>query len=322
MLRDETVNLDIGQVSEITLYDYFTLFFTLMMYGGRLKEDAYPNAEKVKAALAPLVASAEGEIYNKAWTRLQNIMNTLPVLLSNLTTFLFVVKRNLGNTNKPGLYVAMEFFYFPAEKIQVKIEGSTRPVYRLLWGMAEPDVHPEYIAVDAATLGIKGEQTFPVYLQSHALSRLAERMDGLSESLLHFGIWDSFKSLKVCRNKNGALLFEYRVFGVKMGYFVGEVEDSRLILRTFLFLTNNGTPEGEKLHYMMGLRKEDKEYLAIDKLSTFIHSDMKENQQLKDMFEEAGCESLFRLDKGLYISPNGSEEKPVTDLILKYLQLG
>ena len=322
ILQNETIALDIGQVKEISLYDYFTLYFTLMTYANRLKEDAYPNAAVVKTALAPLVGEDKAS-YIQAWAEFRNMMRTLPILFySDLTAHLFVMQLSLKNTNKPGLYIAMEFFAFPAEKIQVKIEGSNRPVYRLAWGMAEPDVHLDYIAVDAAALGLPGKECFPVYLQSHALNRLSERMDGVSRSLLHYFIWDSFASLIVCRNQEGALLFEYRLGGLKTGYFLGDIEDGRLILRTFLFLTNNGTPEGEKLYHNMGLRKADKDYLRIDKLSTFLNSDIAHNQQLKEMFTEAGCESLLLLDKSIYILPDGSNEKPLADLFVKYLGLG
>ena len=323
LLKDQTVTLDIGQVKEINLYDYFTLFLTLLTYTNRLKENAYPNAAVVKTALAPLVAGGEGQAsYIQAWAGFQHIMKILSVFYSDLTTNLFVVKLALNNRNKPGLYVAMEFFHLPTEKIQVKIAGSNRPVYRLAWGMSEPDLHLSYIAVDPSALGLQGEQTLPVYLQSHALSRLSERMDGIPASLLHFCTWDSFLRLNVSRNEQRDLLFEYRLCGIKTGYFRGDIENDRIILRTFLFLTNNGTPEGEKLYHNMGLRKADKEYLRIDKLSTFIHSDIADNQQVRDVFADAGCESLFMLDKSLYISPKGSDEKPVADLFIKYLGLG
>jgi hypothetical protein len=71
----------------------------------------------------------------------------------------------------------------------------------------------------------------------------------------------------------------------------------------------------------MGLMKEDINYLDIDKLSTFVLSDIANNEHVKQLFVEAGCESLFKIDREYYLSAEG---KPVTskaELIAKYLQL-
>lgn len=98
---------------------------------------------------------------------------------------------------------------------------------------------------------------------------------------------------------------------------MADIIDEKIVLRTFLFLTNNGTPEGEKLHEHTGIMKEDKMYLTIDKFSSFIHSDIKYNDHIKDIFIKAGCQSLFEVDKEVYLA-NG-EEKALANLIENYL---
>ena len=40
-------------------------------------------------------------------------------------------------------------------------------------------------------------------------------------------------------------------------------------------------------------------YLAIDRLDTFIKSDIAHNEKLKKIFADAGCQSLFELDEKL-----------------------
>jgi hypothetical protein len=146
-------------------------------------------------------------------------------------------------------------------------------------------------------------------------------MDGLVTGFLHYSIFDSFQNIKVCKNKKGDLLFEYRFFGKKTGYFKGDIIDGKLILRTFLFLTNNGTPEGEKLHDNTGIEKQDKIYLTIDKLSTFINSDIADNPKLKNIFIKAGCSSIFEIDKSLYMPPTEEKEKTIAAFIVQYLGL-
>ncbi len=61
-------------------------------------------------------------------------------------------------------------------------------------------------------------------------------------------------------------------------------------------MTNSGTPEDQKLEDISRLKKIDKQYLAIDKLSTFQVSDIADNNELKELFEEAGCGLLFKID--------------------------
>ena len=51
-----------------------------------------------------------------------------------------------------------------------------------------------------------------------------------------------------------------------------DIIEGKIVIRTFLFVTNNGTPEGKKLAQITGLQKLDKKYLALDKLSTFMTS--------------------------------------------------
>ena len=67
------------------------------------------------------------------------------------------------------------------------------------------------------------------------------------------------------------------------------------MIQTFLFITNNGTPEGDKLNELMGLNKADKIYWEIDKLSTFMETNFEKNDSLKQLFLQAGCKSLFDL---------------------------
>jgi hypothetical protein len=65
-----------------------------------------------------------------------------------------------------------------------------------------------------------------------------------------------------------------------------------LLLRTFLFLTNTGTPEGKKLDKLLGIRKIDKQYLELDTAYAFMNTDLLNSPWLCDLLVEAGCEQL------------------------------
>jgi hypothetical protein len=53
---------------------------------------------------------------------------------------------------------------------------------------------------------------------------------------------------------------EVCVFDVKIGYFVVEPVNDMLVIKTFLFITHNCTPEGDKLKELTGLGKSDISY--------------------------------------------------------------
>ncbi len=81
----------------------------------------------------------------------------------------------------------------------------------------------------------------------------------------------------------------------KAGYFRFDVVGNIIVVKTFLFLTNSGTPEGDLLAKNTGLKVLDMKYLTIDKLSTFMSSDIANNVQINKIFTDAGCQSLFEL---------------------------
>jgi hypothetical protein len=129
----------------------------------------------------------------------------------------------------------------------------------------------------------------------------------------------SFQDIKMFCNSSHDMLIEYRIFGTKAGYFVVDVVDGIVIVKTFLFLTNNGTPEGALLWKNTGLKMLDKKYLAIDKLSTFITSDIVKNEQINKIFTDAGCESLLELHSKINDICTKRSSQSTCSLMLDYL---
>lgn len=79
----------------------------------------------------------------------------------------------------------------------------------------------------------------------------------------------------------------------KVGYFLVSYHGDKWVIRTFLFLTNEGTPEGTKLKEIIGLEKEDAKYLMIDRVTAFLDYDIEHDRRLRALFETAGCGSLL-----------------------------
>jgi hypothetical protein len=323
LFKNNYIDTGIGELSNISLYDFFSLGLTIILYAIRLKEDAYPFAAKVKKALESFADIENNSVYQEAMAHYSRILTTMSIFNSSISAGLYALKHCQSSVDDRSITICfyVEVYYLQAPKIQIPIGGHHRPAYRLGWPVTEPVPHLKFTDVSSEKLGFPPGDLLEVYIQSHALNRLFERMDVLDPGLLCFNIFLSFVNLKVCKSRKGNWLFEYTVLGNKTGYFVGEVIDKRIILKTFLFLTNNGTPESEKLYATTGITKEDKVYLTIDKLSVFLDSDIVINERVKQLFIDAGCESLFKIDKSLRLPREGDGERSIADFIVKYLRL-
>lgn len=206
-----------------------------------------------------------------------------------------------------------------SESANVVIEEKQRPVLRL--GYTFPDFGIEYITIKPSDLKVdnsSGDEPLDVYIQSHALQRLSERVDCYLTGTVHYNLFLSLKDPKVFYFNN-TLLIEYRYFDMKAGYLTIEIIDDKVIIRTFLFVTNNGTPEGQMLEKITGLKKLDKKYLALDKLSTFMSSDIGKNEKTKEIFISAGCQCLLDLYEKCHQIATNSSKQFDTNLLLRYI---
>jgi hypothetical protein len=179
-----------------------------------------------------------------------------------------------------------------------------------------------YAQVDPLVLGVDHpNDKVPVYIQLHAVHRLEERLEGLRNYNLQCSVFDSFNKPIVVRQHKNRILIACYINDVKMGYFVAEYIQEALLIHTFLFITHDGTPEGNKLSELTGLDKLDKKYLAIDKLSSFISSDISQNQRLRNLFCSVGCSCLFEISEMVNRSALKQEGHVLSERILKYLDM-
>jgi hypothetical protein len=180
----------------------------------------------------------------------------------------------------------------------------------------------DWLTYTKAELGIrcgKGSEPLNVYIQPHALRRLAERLDCIDPIHLSINLYFSLRFPVITEGRHNYFLILYQVKAFRAGYLVAGIHEGTIVIHTFLFLTNNGTPEGEKLAAATGLAKLDKEYLTIDKLSTFWESDIQTNEDVKRIFINAGCASLFEPDLALHRLDGHTKHLTVAERIHNYL---
>ncbi len=205
------------------------------------------------------------------------------------------------------------------EAEMLTIDGKPRPIFRLAFYVDEVMCFVSVTLKQLGNEGLMSDLPLGVYLQNHVVYRVAERLGLNSLPIVSINIISSFVNPEVCRSDDGSYLIALIADEVRLGYFKANVIDGKLLIRTFLFLTNNGTPEGKKLSALLRVSKEDKKYLGIDMLETFINSDIDKNERLRDVFVQAGCESLFRAS-ALFINVN-SVGQNIADGIVSYLDL-
>jgi hypothetical protein len=168
----------------------------------------------------------------------------------------------------------------------------------------------------------------PVYIQRHALERMRERLGGevppafyriiLAQALIRkeFIPISKTRFLMACFTED-----------LKVGYFVAEMVDGILLIRTFLLLTNSGTPEGDRLAQLTGLQADDRKYLAIDTLQGLANSDIEQNESFCSLLRAAGCGSILKLcrkinsDPGMmWLLDRSQPKNMISDLITEYLK--
>jgi hypothetical protein len=184
----------------------------------------------------------------------------------------------------------------PAQKKRIKYDGHYRPAYRL--GKAVENTGFEWITYQLENLPksfSKKYSAYHLYIQAHAINRLKERLDLLDAESINYTIWEATVSkVEIIRHKQYTLL-PVKVHHIRIGYFVIEPIEDMLIIKTFLFITHNCTPEGDKLKEITGLGKSDISYWKIDRLSTFINLDEEKYPKMMRLFTDAGMKDLTQL---------------------------
>lgn len=306
---------------DITLEEFYTVGFTIWLLYEALTDESISYVSRFKKGVQNYIDNFKS-IYNKANNYVYRSLKTMGIINSDIGKNLYWADHNMVKTPEPrrGIDNIITLYSCKSESISVEFNGSSRPAKRL--GFAFPSDGLVLIDIKPSVLNINGpfaEIPLNVYIQSHALQRLSERIDCFLTGLLHYNMYLSLKDPVVFYDNNNEILIEYRFFDTRAGYFRISIIEGMVIIRTFLFITNNGTPEGQKLSKLTGLQKLDKNYLGIDKLSTFMDSDIKENKEVQRIFEKAGCRCLIELYERMQPLVVKHTNQLDTNLMLNYM---
>ncbi len=326
-LKAITKNMTISVIPaklEVSLDDFFTMVLTASLILPWSFENNPGVSESVKlksaefnATLEDTLRTANEKIYNVllAFGLCENDMGKIQYYLTHNFTTNASLENGLGNSITISTY--------KIESSSIIVDNIPRPVIRV--GYAFPDFGIDWVSIEASDLkfaGYSSDNPLDVYIQSHALQRLSERIDCFHTGSLHYNMFLSLKFPKIFYDSNHNILIEFRYFEVKAGYFLAEIIEDKILIKTFLFITNNGTPEGQKLGSLTGLQKFDKKYLALDKLSTFMTSDIGKNEMVKELLISAGCGCLLDLYEKTSMISTKNPKQFDAEFMLKYINYG
>jgi len=188
----------------------------------------------------------------------------------------------------------------PLEQKQLLVDSERRTTTRLSTVSYDAEEKAMLEHIDITLKPDKASKTdaltlIPVYIQQHALMRLVERTGFKVISFAMTQLNACMLQPVLHKISDSRFLIEFHIEDLKVGYFLCEIIEECVLIRTFLFLTNSGTPEGNKLAKLTNLQKADREYLSIDNLSTLLGSDITDNEAICKLFRQAGCQSILDL---------------------------
>jgi hypothetical protein len=140
---------------------------------------------------------------------------------------------------------------------------------------------------------------FDIYIQSHALQRVKERIDIFPAHIRNFYVMEPLMYMhRVALSITGRNMLEcYTMDGdtvVRFGYYPFIIRKNMLIVLTFLPLVSPEAPEGERLYRKLGLQMEDTIFLGMDKLSFFCTVDFEQIPELKQILTDLGIGALIK----------------------------
>jgi hypothetical protein len=318
--RNDTCNIG-GNGGTITLSEFSSIGATLMRCKNIVQCNDFKNADKLIALSEHFIESQF--LQGSGWKAMHQVIWSATTIDSKLNERLYWGTVCAGETFSNGRNYScfkVQINSCIQEKVAITLEGNKRPMVRVGW--ADYSNQPHWCEREASLFGLpQSRGKLPVYIQMHALNRVEERLDCSNKDYLHYMVYESAKEGKVHKGPENTYLIAFKYFERKAGYLSAVVHEGKLVIRTFLFLTNNGTPEGKKLHDLTGLQKHDKKYLLIDKLSTFMNPEFRRNETIRRLFFDAGCGDLFELTKDWIRDNEVDKNEASVQMMMDYMML-
>jgi hypothetical protein len=298
-IDDATFVLPGGQRLPINLLWARLLPALAALYDSKAGDAEFTDVRnRVRHAVAPFLTS---RVVTGLFETVDNAVSKVIVGASRIDKSVYYLELKQEEQANGRMPVYLLLHQVQAEAASIVVDGMPRTAYRvgmqpwmgkafgwIKWGGAIPTVQ-------------NTGQEYSVLVQSHALRRLFDRFGrSLSresvESLLHLSLWASLDApvFHSYRQDDRAFLIEFKFLSTRVGYLLAEVvDDKHVLIRTFLFLTMDGTPEGTILWQKLRLSRHDKQYLGLDTIDAFAATDLRTDAHLVSLLGQCNCAHLF-----------------------------
>lgn len=279
----------------ISFLHFTTYYMTILNYCALLNDDDFARAGVIRERAKEMLLYHDQILVN-ANEHIGSIMSGLAILFSSPEVKYYYTKseNHLGIKDLTGNFLIFRLHECKPVVEEFIVNDDPRPAFKI--GFPRPNLGLDWFKIRPPDKdNFKWKKAYEIYIQSHALDRLYERLNCLKDYHVTFEFFLGLLNPKIIY-ENGRMLIAYYYGKCKLGYFVTDLVDGKLLMRTFLFVTNEGTPESRKLKEIAGLGKLDISYWNIDKLKNFIDSDIATQPEIKNIFIEAGCGDLFEVN--------------------------
>ena len=322
-LRETYINISDND-EKMSLFEFYTMGVSVFQYVYYLEESKYKNASLVKELKNH--CKDYNYLLEEAGNALEKLSDVVCFLHGDVALKIYWIMHefNVDKNNPNGIENLMKIHCSIPEKIYDDKDNNYRPATRISVGLSQRGIgYFAFKLEEKEILLTNNKSGMGIFIQAHALHRLKERLDCLNPILFQAFLISSILEGKIYKDENGTYLISFNVQEIKIGYLIADLNNGNLIIRTFLFITQNGTPEGKKLAELYGLCKQDKTYLELDKLSTFVTKDMCDDKRLSDIFQQVGCQYLLDLavDNRFKGMCNINSKTTSVKEIVKYLRL-
>ncbi len=289
------VNLSLGWLNDATVplaSMYSALAHLDVFLRGFVKQNpSHPGALQCHRVVEEVVRHG----VPAAGSALENVVisNLLPLQRFDSRVYGVRIRRPAPGAHE--LRLELQLFTEPARRVQVEVDGIARPAFQC-GGFLRPDII-DWIKWRPSEMGLQGtDEPCPVLVQSHAINNLYERM-GVPRDLNAPMVLMFHALLKpnvIVRQPDGSVLVECTTGAGRVGYFVVRLVKDKFLVSTFLFLTMKGTPEAERLYERLRVGRHTVETLGLDRLETFILSDVAHDKELAAVLKDCGCGHLLQ----------------------------
>lgn len=269
-----------------------------------------PRAARWSERLASLNSFLENKVADamSPMMRLRTLMCYHGATCGDMKRMMYPVKlKRESRTPEPsGIFQYLEISTLPAEHRVFQVGQQKRRAYRLfVQSVVELKVYPAELSTQVIPgLEEQPERRLPVYLQEHVRLRMIERLGPLSEDEMDHLLGDTMWKPKTVPLRGGAFLIELQMYGCRLGYVVAEVVDDpggpageAVLMRTFLFVTQSGTPEGNRFNERLKVGNEEKSYFRLDRLAPFMTTDLCQDAVFQEILRECGIGDLIEVVK-------------------------